>query len=238
MRASRGRVDEVTWSKVQGGSAVVAETQAYALRQIEAVAEKLEKSRKVGAVAEVLDDSTRSVQEWLAVLARTFELQDGLTVLELDRVLDAAPGEVEGHRRGLMEARDRRVATIATTTESLLRRVDEAVALSDDKVVLHPLAAKSVVWDAAQVGHDLVRFRSVLGCEESGSDFAIRCWRQAVADARDRALDAGTDGLRAAARLGSEATDRVRSTAQKMPKGLATPWRRAGGVGNPEEATD
>ncbi len=34
-RASSGRVDEATWSKVQGTSATLARTQAYALRQLD-----------------------------------------------------------------------------------------------------------------------------------------------------------------------------------------------------------
>jgi len=34
----------------------------------------------------------------LAVLARTFQLQDGVAVLELDRVLDASPDELDNHR--------------------------------------------------------------------------------------------------------------------------------------------
>ncbi|MCM3662192.1 hypothetical protein M3148_14500 [Georgenia satyanarayanai] len=40
------------------------------------------------------------VEECLAVLARCFQLQDGIAVLELDRVLDASPS---GQRRLLHE---------------------------------------------------------------------------------------------------------------------------------------
>lgn len=43
IREKRGRVDEVTWSKVQGAPATIAETQAYALRQLDGLAEKLER---------------------------------------------------------------------------------------------------------------------------------------------------------------------------------------------------
>jgi hypothetical protein len=41
IREQVGRVSEVTWSKVQAAPATIAETQAYALRQLDALAEKV-----------------------------------------------------------------------------------------------------------------------------------------------------------------------------------------------------
>src|SRR3712207_7154685 len=38
-----GRVNEVTWSKVQASASTIADTQAYALLQLDALAEKLER---------------------------------------------------------------------------------------------------------------------------------------------------------------------------------------------------
>jgi hypothetical protein len=52
LREHGGRVNEVTWSKVQGSSATIARTQAYALRQFDALAEKLERATKVSDLAE------------------------------------------------------------------------------------------------------------------------------------------------------------------------------------------
>lgn len=43
-----------------------------------------------------------------AVLARCFQLQEGLAVLEFDRVLDAEPDELDRHRLGLQVARQKR----------------------------------------------------------------------------------------------------------------------------------
>jgi rRNA processing protein Krr1/Pno1 len=97
VRASRGRVDEVTWSKVQTAPATIAETQAYALRQLDALAEKMERKTKIGELAEAAKQADAKVREWLAVLARCFQLQDAIAVLELDRVLDASPEELDGH---------------------------------------------------------------------------------------------------------------------------------------------
>ena len=53
------------------------------------------------ALAKAAKEAESKVQSWLVVLARCFQLQDAIAVLELDRVLDAAPEDLDGHRLGL-----------------------------------------------------------------------------------------------------------------------------------------
>ena len=60
----------------------------------DALAEKLEHKSKIGDLADASKDAVPKVQEWLAVLAHCFRLQDSLAVLELDRVLDSSPEEL------------------------------------------------------------------------------------------------------------------------------------------------
>jgi hypothetical protein len=61
----------------------IAETQAYALRQLDALAEKRERKTKVGDLAKAAKESEPSCGEWLAVLARCLQLQDAVAELEL-----------------------------------------------------------------------------------------------------------------------------------------------------------
>ena len=75
VREQVGRVSPVTWSKVQATALTVAQTQAYALRQLDAIAEKLERETRVGELAELAKECERTVQEWLSGLARCFQLQ-------------------------------------------------------------------------------------------------------------------------------------------------------------------
>ena len=75
----------MTWSKVQATSATLARTQAYALRQLDALAEKLEGKKAMGDLAKAAREAESTVQDWLTVLARCFQLQDAIAVLELDR---------------------------------------------------------------------------------------------------------------------------------------------------------
>jgi hypothetical protein len=97
IREHGGRVNEVTWSKVHATSATIAETQAYALRQLDTLAQKMERKTKIRGLATATQEAESSVREWLAVVARCFQLTDAIAVLELDRVLDAAPEDLDAH---------------------------------------------------------------------------------------------------------------------------------------------
>jgi hypothetical protein len=138
IRAEVGRVSDITWSKAQNSSMVIAKTQAYALRQLDALAEKLERETKVSELAKLTRDAEVGVRDWLAVLAHCFRLADGISVLELERVLDADPEDLDQHRIGVQTARRNRMALIARTTEQLLTRMDAAARTANAKVLLNP----------------------------------------------------------------------------------------------------
>ena len=78
IRQQVGRVSDVTWSKVQATTATIAQTQAYALRQLDALAEKVDSKAKLGDLAKSAKEAETTVREWLAVLARCFQLQDAV----------------------------------------------------------------------------------------------------------------------------------------------------------------
>ncbi len=165
IRGQVGRVSEVTWSKVQATSATIARTQAYALLQLDALAEALERKKEIGDLARTVRDAESKVQEWLAVLARCFQLQDAIAVLELDRVLDAAPDELDRRRLGLRTARQNRLGVISRNTERLLARMQVTAGTANAKVLLHPAASPAVVRSSNHVAAGVHDFRGLLGIE-------------------------------------------------------------------------
>lgn len=221
LRGSRGRVDEVSWSKVQGAPATIAETQAYALRQLEALAEKLETTGRLGDIAKVANDAEPKVQEWLAVLARCFQLQDGIAVLELDRVFDASPESVDDHRRGLKAAREKRLDLITLTTRTLIDRMDKAAETANSKVLFHPTKPRELVDASNVVGVAVADFHGRLGIEDERTSLEVRRWAEAAAQVRDQALKAGGEGVDAAKRLGFEAVGRAKSMTGRLSRGIA-----------------
>lgn len=231
---ARGKVDEVTWSKVQNLTTTIAEVQGYALAQLDGLAGKLECADKVSDIASAAAAAAASTQEWLAVLARTFQLQEGLDVLELDRVLDASPEAVDDHRQGLAEARRKRLTDIGGATERLLLRIMAAASTANDKVLLHPAASPKAVRASERVGSTIVDFHGLLGVESSGEALAVRRWSSAAGEARDRALETGAEGMGMIRRGGGVALVHVREGANGARNTVkALPGRLRSGRGRP-----
>ncbi|MEF3120504.1 hypothetical protein [Kocuria flava] len=216
IREKVGRVSEVTWSKVQATSVTIARTQAYALRQLDALAEKMERKNKIGDLAKVSEDAETRTREWLAVLARCFQLQDALAVLELDRVLDGSPEELEQHRLALRAARQNRRDFISQSTERLMARMDEAAGTANAKVLLHPRDSRTVVQASNDVAVAVVDFHARLGIERDREALEARRWVDAAADVRDRVLETGTEGVGAARDFGADTFGRARAATGKL----------------------
>ncbi|MGW1004098.1 hypothetical protein [Streptomyces sp. NPDC002520] len=229
IREKRGRVDEVTWSKVHAAPATIAETQAYALRQLDALAENMERQTKIGDLATMVKEAEVIVREWLAVLARCFQLQDAIAVLELDRVLDASPDELNGHRLGLKAARQDRLEHISRSTETLLARMNAAAGVANAKVLLHPTTSPAVVQSSNQVATGVHDFHVRLGIESGGDSSEARRWAEAALEVRDKALETGVKGVGAARSLGNETLDRANSVKNKLSSGIAERARRLRG---------
>jgi hypothetical protein len=239
IREHAGRVNEVTWSKVQATSATIARTQAYALRQLDALAEKMERKTKIGDLAEMAKEAESKVQGWLAVLARCFQLQDAIAVLELDRVLDAAPDDLDGHRLGLKASRQKRLDTISRSTERLMARMDAVAGTANTKVLLHPTTSAAVVQSGEHVGSAVDDFHGRLGIESGRQSLAAKRWVDAAAEVRDKVLETGAERVDVSRRLGNEALDRARSVRGRLSGGIAgRPLRRRGGEDEERDEQD
>ncbi|MEU9879724.1 hypothetical protein [Streptomyces phaeochromogenes] len=229
IREQVGRVSEITWSKVQAAPGTIAATQVYALRRLDALAEKMESKAKIGDLAEAAKEAESKAQEWLAVLARCFQLQDAIAVLELDRVLDAAPEELDRHRLGIRIARQNRLDLISRSTERLVARMHAAAGAANAKVLLHPTKSPAVVQSSNHVVTGVHDFHGRLGIESGRRSSETRRWAAAAAEVRDRALETGAKGVGAARSLGNETLDRASSVKGKLSSGIAERARRRRG---------
>lgn len=221
IREQVGRVSDITWSKLQATPATIARTQAYVLRQLDAIAEKLESKSNIGELAKASKEAELKVQEWLAVLARCFQLQDAIAVLELDRVLDAAPEELDAHRLALRVARQNRLDLISRSTERLMARMDAAAGTANSKVLLHPTTSRAMVHSSNHVAVVVVDFHGRLGIERDRQSVEARRWVDAATEVRDKALETGAGGVDAAKNLGKETFGRGRSVMGKVSSGIA-----------------
>lgn len=229
IREQVGRVSEVTWSKVQSTSVTIARTQAYAVRQLDGLAEKVQRETRIGDLAKASREAEAKAQEWLAVLARCFRLQDATAVLELDRVLDVAPDELDRHRLGLRVARRNRMDLISGCTERLMLCMHAAAHTANTKVLMHPTTSRDVVHSSNHVETTVVDFHGRLGIEHGRQELEARRWVDAATEVGNKVLERGTESVDAARRLGSDNLDRARSATGKLSSGIAeraTRWRR------------
>jgi hypothetical protein len=244
IRKEVGRVSEVTWSKVQGTSMTIARTQAYALRQLDALAEKLEGKSKIGDLADAAKQAEKQSQEWLAVLAHCFYLQEATGVLELDRVLDSSPDELDRHRIALKTARANRLTLISNSTGRLMSRLDTAASVANSAVLLHPTLSPSVVRSSNHVAGAVTELDNKLGLERMRDSLESKRWSQAAIETRDGALrtgaegvdaakqfgadvlKAGGEGLNVAARVGGDALGQAKGAASKLSGQLSRGLRR------------
>ena len=235
-----GRVSEVTWSSLHGAAQTIAETQSYALRRLDSLAERMEKKSRVGDLAKIAKIAEGEVEEWLAVLARCFQLQDGLAVLELDRVLDSSPHDLDRHREAIQTGRNKRRDLIAKSTERLLARMDSAAVTANRKVLFHPLKPGEVVSSSNEVGADLLVFHETLGISDNRVNLKKKRWTVAVIEARDATVEAGVTGAQNAGKLGARGAEAVASfsadaahsakdTAVKVSSAVMSKLRRSAG---------
>lgn len=209
VRDEVGRVSEVTWSKIQGGAATIATTQAYAVRRLDALADKLEAESDLGALVKATQEAQSSVEEWLAVIARSFQLQDSLGVLELDRVVDARPDELDRHRVGLRLARQKRLEVIGTACGQLVARMNEASRRANHKVLFNPFASPKVVSASNEVVVAVLELEKRLDLMTETETAEARRWLTALGDTRNQAVVSGQEAFDAARRRSVEALERT-----------------------------
>ncbi|MFV2017963.1 hypothetical protein [Micromonospora sp. LOL_023] len=181
------------------------------MRQLDAIAEKLE-TANVGDLAATSKEAEIKVQEWLAALARCFQLQDAVAVLELDRVLDASAEELEEHRVAIRIARQKRIELIFRTTERLMARMNTAADTANAKVLLNPTSSRAVVRSTNHVATIVVDFNGRFGVERDRRSWDARRWLDAAVEVRDKVFETGSEVGAKVLDTGAEVKDKVLET--------------------------
>lgn len=221
IREGVGGVSEVTWSKVQSTTVTIARTQAYALTQVDDLTAKLARERRINEIADTARELESKIHEWLAILARCFQLQDGMAVLELDRLLAVSSHEVDAHRQALRLARQNRRDRIAETTQGLLERLDVAATTANAKVLTNPLDTPKVLTATRSIASKVDDFHGSLGIVQDRESVEARSWREAAAETRAKAVDATKRGTNSAKRIGGGAVARAKSASSKASRNVS-----------------
>jgi hypothetical protein len=216
VRDTVGRVSDVTWSKIQHSSATILENQAYALRQLADLTNKIEDKAKVDELAKIAKTAEVEVCRWLAEIARCFKLHDAMAVLELDRIFDTAPDELDQHRLGLAAARQDRLELISDSTQLLLERMSIAADTANAKVLLNPIQSPAVVRSTNNAATEVRELRQLLEIDSSDTSAESRRWGDAAGEQWGKVRDAGAGSLDTAKRLNTGTVVHARSAKDKI----------------------
>jgi len=129
---------------------------------------------RIGALAETATHAEHEVPKWLAVLARCFQLQEAVDVIELDRVLAESQEGLDAYRRGLQKAQQERRALVADHTARLLGRMDVAVGTANAKVIWHRTKSLDVVGSANHLATGIHDFHGLLRIESNPQSWDAR----------------------------------------------------------------
>ena len=216
VRGTVGRVNETTWSKIQNSSGIILETQGMALRKLGDLAVKLGKDKKVSELTKTFGELEKEVKVWVSVLAECFRLLDALAVIEIDRVLDSSPEELDQHRLGLETAREDRFLKIASSTHRLLESMNIATDLANLKVLYHPVDSKKVVETANRVAGEIEGVQELLAIGPGWEVVDARPWKEAANDAVEKTRVIAAKGVEVAKELKDDTRDQAVSIKDKI----------------------
>ena len=164
IRGETGGVDEGLWSTVDQAHQIIGTTQSYALDQLTAIAKKLDYA-KVGGLSKAVNQAESEIPRWLAVLARSFQLEGATNVLELDMKLAETPEGVVAYRRGMAKAVNARRESVSGHITDLLDRMDVAVGRANAKIVWNRDKSMEIVESANHLATRIHDFAGLLRIE-------------------------------------------------------------------------
>lgn len=213
-----GQVSQTNWSKIQGSSFIIARSQAYALRQLEGISENIHSADSAADIAEITQKGNQQVRTYIEILARCIQLQNILECLELDRVLNESPEEINRYRIGLNEARESRQESIENCSSHLLREISEAVNKANSKVLFNPFKSPAAVHASKEISLQIHNFRNYIGIQSSYEEFYSREWIDAASDAKEKIISSTAKGIENAYKYGIETSEKMSQIIPSLPQ--------------------
>lgn len=215
-----GKVSEITWSKIQSSSATIASTQAYALLELGAVISKLERSKADKGMRTAVDEAAQSIGEWQALIARCFQLDDAMGILELDRVMNDSPEEIESHRRALRAQREKRIALVEKQTNRIFESIARASQVAYEGKLLHPANSRAIANSARAINEGTAEFVQPLGIANGAGEVTERRWVEAAAEKRDDLVEDGAEVVKNVADFADTQFSNARKFVSKFVKDI------------------
>jgi hypothetical protein len=189
VRDSVGRVSGISWSKVQSCATALATAQNYALLQLDTLIKKMSGESNAANAAVIAKEVEVEVTDWLVVIANSLRLQDAAGVIELERVFDSEPEELEQHRVGLRSARARRLAKVESAIGDFCRLLEQSADYANKDVFWHPYKTPQLIKSATSITETIAEFQRLIGVELQAQTFEAKPWKEGVFKVKDEVVE-------------------------------------------------
>lgn len=160
-----GSISATTWSKVSGCPQDIATIQAYAIAKIKGLTEKVEREQNPKQVRPLTQQIRQEIHQWLGMLASAVRMQDQVSCIELARVCQEEPEQLEAYKKGIVLARNKRLAEIEQSLNALGRQLETKAGIVGGKVLLNPYSSPHTIANIESITSDLNAFASTLQLE-------------------------------------------------------------------------
>lgn len=208
----KGQVTPIDWSKVSGTAQTLLTVQRYAVQKLETLSKEINPEISLKALNDALARVDQGIPDWLYILANAIQLQDKLSILELEHVSTEEPEFFEQHREAINEARSRRLRELEDLLAETGLRMSTVWEQAIKKQLIQPVQAKSAFKNLARVDEIFDMFSEYLDIETNRWDASeTNKWHEVVGAK-------ATVAAKKAKEAGRKAVDGVQKTAHKVPK--------------------
>lgn len=232
-----GVIADTTWSKVDDCPMDLASAQSYALVKIGNLVNKLTDEKDIGKAEKLSEQLLKDATDWMSVIGKSIQSQDELYVIELDRVLDKQPQEVEQYKEGINTARQKRLHDIADEFGQFSRRIQSSADAIRIQKVWHPSAVKGALKNLQEVNKRLSGFAVAIGVGADSIEIEMAPhWKDA---AGKLIVDTTAEIGQGARQIGNGAVKLGMDAGQKIGEGAGLVGDFAGQIGeNLKESHD
>lgn len=176
-----GMIADTTWSKVDDCPMDLASAQSYALVKIRNLVKKLSDEKDVGKAETLSEQLLKDTTDWMSVIGKSIQAQDELYVIELDRVLDDQPQEVERYKEGINAARQKRLHDIADEFGEFSKSIHDSANAIRGQKVWHPNAVKGALKNLQEANQRLSGFAVAIGVDADSVEIEMAPhWKDAA----------------------------------------------------------
>ena len=226
-----GSISETTWSKVSGCPQDIATIQAYAIAKIKGLTEKVEREQDPKQVRPLTQQIRQEIHQWLGMLASAVKMQDQVSCIELARVCQGEPEQLEAHKKGIVLARNKRLEEIEQSLNALGEQLEAKANTVGGQVLLNPYSSPHAIANIESITGDLNAFANTLQLRHIHLQVLLNAGNQAAHAVQDtgNAIAKGVQDTGAAVAKGMhDAGDQAAHIAQNAGNAIAKDPQGAG----------